>query len=820
MPASSSAALPLRLDVTGMSCAACAVRVERALAAVAGVQAAHVDALAGRATVTAGPEARAPAIAAIRAAGYDVADPVAVDLAIGGMTCASCVARVERALLAVPGVAAATVNLATEQARVTGAADAQALVAAVAAAGYEARPLSQAEGGAAAARRATEAAALRRDAVVAGLLTLPVFVLEMGSHLIPALHHLILTTMGMQASWVIQMVLTALVIAGPGRRFLVQGIPALVRMAPDMNSLVAIGTLAAFGHSAVATLLPGLLPPGAVAVYFEAAALIVTLILVGRYLEARAKGRTTEAIRGLLALQPAHARVRRADGVHEVALSALQPGDVIEMRPGERVPVDGTVTEGESRLDESMLTGEPLPVAKGLGDAVTGGTVNGAGAFAFRATAVGQATVLARIVAMVEAAQAGKLPVQALVDRVTLWFVPAVLGLAALTFAVWLTFGPSPALTPALTHAVAVLIVACPCAMGLATPTSIMVGTGRGAALGILFRQGAALQALEGVRVAAFDKTGTLTEGRPALTDLVLVPGVARAEVLAGLAAVEERSEHPVARAIVAAAQAEGLHWPPVTGFAAVAGAGVSGLVGGRRVLLGTEAHMTAAGLDVAALAGTAAELAAAAKTALYAAVDGRIVAVLAVSDPVRDSAAVGIAALKVMGISVAMISGDRAETARAVAAGLGIDRVVAGVLPEGKVAALDGLRAGGPVAFVGDGINDAPVLAAADVGIAVGSGTDIAIEAADVVLMSGRLTSVVEAVRLSRATMRNIRQNLFWAFAYNVALMPVAAGVLSPVGITLSPVLAAGAMALSSVFVLTNALRLRRFQPFEGATT
>ena len=620
------------------------------------------------------------------------------------------------------------------------------------------------------------------------------------------------------------MVLTALILAGPGRRFLAQGLPALVRLAPDMNSLVAIGTLAAFGHSAVATLLPDLLPAGAVAVYFEAAALIVTLILLGRYLEARAKGRTTEAIRGLLALQPALARVRRGDVVAEVTLSALHPGDLIEMRPGERVPVDGTLTEGTSWVDESMLTGEPLPVAKGTGDAVTGGTVNGAGAFTFRATAVGDATVLARIVAMVEAAQAGKLPVQALVDRVTLWFVPAVLGLAVLTFGAWLAFGAAPALTPALTHAVAVLIVACPCAMGLATPTSIMVGTGRGAALGILFRQGAALQALEGVRVVAFDKTGTLTEGRPVLTDLVLTdlvlaPGVTRAAVLAAVAAVEDRSEHPVARAIVTAAKAEGLALPSVEAFIAVPGAGVTGIVAGRQVLVGSERHMTAAGLDVSALAGVAEGLAAAGKTALLAALDGQVVAVLAVSDPLRDTAAPAIAALKAMGIAVAMISGDRIQTARAVADRVGIGQVAAGVLPAGKVAALDALRGRGPVAFVGDGINDAPVLAAADVGIAIGTGTDIAIEAADLVLMSGRLTAVTDAIRLSRATMRNIRQNLFWAFAYNVALIPVAAGVLTSFGIALSPVLAAGAMALSSVFVLTNALRLRRFRPSHGAT-
>ncbi|HMO73287.1 MAG TPA: copper-translocating P-type ATPase, partial [Paracoccaceae bacterium] len=626
----------------------------------------------------------------------------------------------------------------------------------------------------------------------AGALTLPVFALEMGSHLIPAWHHLIMDTIGMQANWVSQAVLTTLVLAFPGRRFLTAGLPALVRLAPDMNSLVALGTGAAWAFSMAATFAPGLLPPGTAQVYFEAAAVIVTLILLGRMLEARARGRTSQAIARLVGLQPRKARVRRAAGTQEVDLAEVDPGEVLEVRPGERIPVDGTVTEGTSWVDESMVTGEPLPVEKAPGATVVGGTVNQAGALVFRATAVGRDTMLARIVALVEAAQGGKLPIQAMVDRVTMWFVPVVMAVAAATFAVWLAFGPPPSLGLALVNAVAVLIIACPCAMGLATPTSVMVGTGRGAEAGILFRRGEALQRLRDVRTIAFDKTGTLTEGRPRLTDLHLAPGFDRATVLAQVAAVEAQSEHPVARAIVAAA--EGLALPPVAGFRSITGYGVSASVGGVRVEVGADRYMTRLGLDPSAFSDAAARLAEDGKSPLYAAIDGRPAAILAVADPLKPTTAPAIAALHRMGLRVAMVSGDNTRTARAIARAVGIDHVVAEVLPEGKVAALRDLAASaGPVAFVGDGINDAPALAAADVGIAVGTGTDVAIEAAEVVLVSGALSGVPAAIDLSRATIRNIRQNLFWAFAYNAALIPVAAGVLWPAfGVLLSPVLAA----------------------------
>ncbi|CAM4009366.1 heavy metal translocating P-type ATPase [Paracoccus yeei] len=809
------------LPVEGMTCASCVGRVEKALRGVPGVVSASVNLATNSARVlTDAPVPRAALAEAVERIGYAVPAPPAVELAVEGMTCASCVGRVEKALLAVPGVTGASVNLATERARVEGTADVPDLVAAIARVGYDAAPLTAAapqDDG----RKDREQRLLRRDFGLALALTLPVFLVEMGGHMVPALHRLIAATIGMQASWVLQWVLVTLVLAFPGMRFLEKGLPALARGAPDMNSLVAVGSLAAYGYSMVATFAPGLLPAGTVHVYYEAAAVIVTLILLGRLLEARARGRTSDAIRHLVGLQPPTARRRRDGAVAEIAVAEVRPGDILEVRPGERIPVDGELVEGESHVDESMISGEPMPVAKHPGSAVTGGTVNQTGAFAFRATAVGGDMVLSRIVRMVEDAQGAKLPIQALVDRVTMWFVPAVMAAAALTFLVWLALGPEPALGLALVNAVAVLIVACPCAMGLATPTSIMVGTGRGAEMGVLFRRGEALQALRDARVVAVDKTGTLTEGRPVLTDLEPAPGFQRAEVLALVAAVEARSEHPLARAIVAAAEAEGLSLPAVSGFQSVTGMGVRAEAGGRRVEVGADRFMVGLGIDVAPLAEIAARLAGEARSPLYAAVDGRLAAILAVADPLKQTTPAAIRTLHDQGLKVAMITGDNARTAQAIAARLGIDAVVAEVLPEGKVQALRDLRAAhGNVAFVGDGINDAPALAEAEVGIAIGTGTDIAIEAADVVLMSGNLQGVATAIALSRATMANIRQNLFWAFAYNVALIPVAAGLLFPgFGILMSPVFAAGAMALSSVFVLGNALRLRRFgAPSEGA--
>ncbi|MEB3422143.1 heavy metal translocating P-type ATPase [Salipiger marinus] len=807
----------LSLPIEGMSCASCVGRVEKALRAVPGVQSAVVNLATERASLSGDTLDRAALVRAIEKAGYAVPDSTQ-DLAVEGMSCASCVGRVERALAAVPGVSAASVNLATERATVRGSADPDLLVAALRKAGYEARVQSAQQGPSPEdeARKDAEARDLARQVTRAALLTAPVFVLEMGGHLVPALHHWIGATVGMQASWMLQFVLTTLVLFGPGLRFYTKGLPALARGAPDMNALVAVGSLAAYGYSLVATFLPGALPAGTVNVYYEAAAVIVTLILLGRLLEARAKGRTSDAIRRLVGLAPKTARLRRDGQVQEVPVADLRTGDILEIRPGERIPVDGVVTEGDSHVDESMITGEPVPVAKAPGSPLTGGTVNQTGALALRATAVGGDTVLAQIIRLVEQAQGAKLPIQSAVDRITLWFVPAVMTLAVLTFGVWLLFGPDPALSFALVNAVAVLIIACPCAMGLATPTSIMVATGRGAELGVLFRKGDALQHLRDTAVVALDKTGTLTEGRPALTDLVPAPSFDRATVLAHVAAVESKSEHPVARAMVEAAQADQLALSPVTGFQSVTGYGASASVAGRRVDIGADRYMERLGLSVDSFAETAEALAAEGKSPLYAALDGQLAAILAVSDPIKPSTPQAIRALHDLGLKIVLLTGDNARTARAVADRLGIDEVQAALLPEGKVEALRLLqRQHGPVAFVGDGINDAPALATADTGIAIGTGTDVAIEAADVVLMSGNLQGVPTAIALSQAAIRNIRQNLFWAFAYNAALIPVAAGALYPAfGLLLSPVFAAGAMALSSVFVLANALRLRRLTP------
>ncbi|MFD2752549.1 heavy metal translocating P-type ATPase [Comamonas terrae] len=811
----------VELPVQGMTCASCVGRVERALRKVPGVQDAVVNLATEKASLRLADPLQAQAvvpaaIAAVEKAGYAVPQR-RFDLQVGGMTCASCVGRVERALKKVPGVQSASVNLATERASVEASegTDLQALIAAIAKAGYEAAPVAGA-GDSAAQRQAAERAALRRSLIFAAVVALPVFLLEMGGHMVPAFHHWIAGTLGTQNSWYLQFALTAIVLFGPGRRFFEKGVPALLRGAPDMNSLVAVGTSAAFAYSVVATFAPHWLPEGTVNVYYEAAAVIVALILLGRFMEARAKGNTSEAIRRLVQLQARTARVRRDGTVQELDIAQVRAGDVIEVRPGERIAVDGEVLEGSSFVDESMISGEPVPVGKTAGAEVVGGTVNQNGALAFRATKVGADTLLAQIIRMVEQAQGSKLPIQALVDRITMWFVPAVMAAALLTFAAWLIWGPSPALSFALVNAVAVLIIACPCAMGLATPTSIMVGTGRAAQMGVLLRKGEALQQLRDARVVAVDKTGTLTKGRPELTDLLLAEGFERGAVLAQVAAVEDRSEHPIARAIVAAARARGLDIPAVQSFESVTGFGVRAMVDGSRVEIGADRFMRELGLGVDGFAADAARLGDEGKTPLYAAIDGRLAAMIAVADPIKPTTRAAIDALHALGLKVAMVTGDNRRTAEAIARQLGIDEVVAEVLPGGKVDAVRRLKAEhGILAYVGDGINDAPALAEADVGMAIGTGTDIAIEAADVVLMSGDLGGVPRAIALSKATMKNIRQNLFWAFAYNVALIPVAAGLLYPVnGTLLSPVFAAGAMALSSVFVLSNALRLKRFRP------
>ncbi|MBB5274270.1 Cu+-exporting ATPase [Rhizobium rosettiformans] len=876
---------PILLPVEGMTCASCVRRVEKAVAAVPGVEQSAVNFATETLSVTPGAGFSAEALLeAIDKAGYEARAETLV-LEVEDMTCASCVSRVEKALKTVPAVETASVNLATGEAVVKvlgGVSAVPALAAAVAKAGYAVR-LSGGDGGAQASgqggashdvpgeatssahsassagqavdgreiRREKEISALKRDFLVALVLTLPLFIMEMGGHLYPPLHHQLMQVFPGNTLYYLQFALATAVLAGPGRRFYLKGIPALVRLAPDMNALVAIGTGAAYLYSVVTTFAPGLLPEAARHVYYEAATVIVSLILLGRLLEARAKGRTGAAIRKLAGLQAKTARVERDGQTRDVPLSEVKLGDVVVVRPGERIPVDGRVIDGASAVDEAMISGEPIPVEKSVGATVIGGTVNGSGSFRFEATGVGSDMMLSRIIRMVQEAQGAKLPIQKLVDEVTAWFVPAVIGVAVFTFLIWLIFGPEPAYTHGLVAAVAVLIIACPCAMGLATPTSIMVGTGRAAELGVLFRKGEALQSLSQIDWVVMDKTGTITAGRPDVTEIVTAKGFDEAEVLRLTASLEARSEHPLADAIVRAAEAQGMALASVETVEAVAGFGVTGMVEGRRVAAGADRFMVRLGVmphglsplvgempgraegdfssgslsdqrplpnegrgadATASLQAALTRLADEGASPLYVAIDGKLAAAIAVADPIKETSAAAIAALKARGLKLMMVTGDNRRTAEAVAKKAGIDAVVAEVLPEGKVSAIKALQAKGEsVAFVGDGINDAPALATADAGVAIGTGTDVAIESADVVLVGGDLMGALHAIELSDRVIGNIRQNLFWAFGYNVALIPVAAGLLYPFfGLTFSPMLGAAAMGLSSVFVLTNALRLR----------
>lgn len=809
---------PLIIPVEGMSCASCVKRVENAALKVPGVATSAVNFATESLTVEPSEGFSAATLAeAIRKAGYEPkADMFAFTLEKPLKE--GDAERLNAALSHVAGVVSVTTSEGERHVSVEAfGRDAKRLVsAAIRSAGFAlerpdslAQPLHENHAGH--NHHEEDAGVLERDLALAAVLTLPLFVLEMGGHLYAPFHHWLMGAVDMQWLYYGYFALATAVIFGPGFRFLKTGIPALLRGHPEMNALVAIGVLAAYSYSTVTTFAPQLLPEAARFVYFEAATVIVTLILLGRLLEARARGRTGAAIRRLLNLQAKTARVERGDQAIDIPTDEVEVGDVLIVRPGERIAVDGVVLDGSSNVDESMMSGEPLPVEKHAGSQVVGGTINGSGSFRFRAEKVGADTMLSQIIRLVEQAQGAKLPIQAVVDRVTGWFVPAVMGVALLTFLVWFIVGPEPVLPHALVAAVAVLIIACPCAMGLATPTSIMVGTGRAADLGVLFRKGDALQALRDVKTVVLDKTGTVTKGQPELTDVLTAQGIDETELLPLVAALEARSEHPVAEAIVKSVKARGLSIPAAESFAARVGYGIEGKVNGKSVAVGADRLMVELGLSVGAFADDAARLADEGKTPLYVALDGRLAAILAVADPLKETSRDAIRQLKAMGLTVAMVTGDNARTAKAIAAQVGIDEVVAEVLPHGKVEALERLRAAGPVAFVGDGINDAPALASADIGIAIGTGTDVAIESADVVLSSGALTGVADAIAVSHATMNNIRQNLFWAFGYNVALIPLAAGALYPAfGIQLSPMIGAGAMALSSVFVLTNALRLR----------
>ena len=619
-----------------------------------------------------------------------------------------------------------------------------------------------------------------------------------------------------ERSWMgIEFILATPVVFYAGRGFYVSGWAEVSHLNPGMNSLVMLGASAAYFYSLAALVAPDIFPDGTATSYFEAAGVIVTLILLGRYLEAIAKDRTSEAIKKLLQLQAKTARVIR-DGIEtEIPIEEVVAGDLVVVRPGERLAVDGIVTEGSSYVDESMISGEPVPVDKSLSDEVIGGTVNKTGAFTLKATRVGADTVLSQIIRMVEEAQGTKPPIQKMADQIASVFVPIVLVVAAVTFAMWLSFGPAPPLSFAFVTTVSVLLIACPCAMGLATPTAIMVGTGKGAEMGVLFRRGTALEVLARIDAIVLDKTGTLTRSQPELTDFDAI-NADKMETLRLVAAAETKSEHPIAEAIVRGAREKGLDIPAADSFKAEPGFGIEADVEGHKVQAGADRYMERLGIDLSSVREQAAALGEQAKTPLYAAVDGNLAAIIAVADALKEGSVEAIKALQALGLETAMLTGDNRRTADAIAGDIGIDRVMAEVLPDQKADEIKRLQAEGKkVAFVGDGINDAPALAQADVGIAIGTGTDIAMEAGDVVLMSGDLRGIVNATALSRRTLKTIRLNFFWAYAYNVALVPIAAGVLYPwMGVLLSPMLAAAAMSFSSIFVVTNSLRLRGFRP------
>ena len=735
-------------------------------------------------------------------------------LPVRGMHCAACVGKVERALTSVPGVDEATVNLATEKATVTfdpTRTDVTRLQDAVARAGYELVEPREAAGQTPdreqSAREETQRRA-RSKFVVGAILSVPIVIGSMveGFLWAPA---------WLRNPWLLWALATP-VQFWVGFEFHAGFLRDLRHRTASMSTLVSIGTNAAYFFSLAVTLWPHVFMPAGGMTYYETGAVVITLVVLGRWLEARARGRTSEAIRRLVSLAPRTARVVREGRELDVPTTEVGVGDLVRIRPGERIPVDGVVLEGASTIDESMLTGESLPVEKTAESRVVAGSVNQTGALLFRATHVGSETTLARIVRLVEDAQASRAPIQRLADRVAAVFVPIVLVIAGATCLAWLAFGPEPRLPMALTTAVAVLVIACPCAMGLATPTAIMVGTGKGAEHGVLIKSATALEVLHRVDTIVFDKTGTLTVGRPEVTDIVTVPGVGEDDALAVAAGAEQASEHPLGEAIVRLAKERGLALPPVGEFTAVPGQGIDTMAPDGRILLGNETMMNERGIDVSLLADRAIALQAQGKTVVVLAFAGRLLALIAVADVLKPDAAATIRRLREMGLAVAMLSGDNRRTAEAIAREAGIERVLAEVLPADKAGEIKRLQEGGHrVAMVGDGINDAPALTQADVGIVMGSGTDVAIEAADVTLMRSDVAGVVVALELSRRTIQIVKQNLGWAFGYNILLIPVAAGVLYPLaGVLLSPILAGAAMAFSSVSVVTNSLRLKRWRP------
>ncbi len=807
----------VELPITGMSCASCVAKIEATLARQPGVVEAAVNLATQRASIRYENGSPHDLVDAIRGLGYEV-PAASVTIAVRGMSCASCVAKIEGALASLPGVLAATVDFAAGRATVeyvpgqVAPADLRRVIRAL---GYEtgdgAETATGPEDLAERETRSHEALLrrLRRKIAVGAVLSVPVF---LGSY--PALFPWVPNVL---QRFVVLWILSTPVQFWAGWPFYRGAWAALRHRTSDMNTLIAVGTSAAYLYSVGLILFPGFFEARGVAreVYFDTSTIIVTLILFGRYLEAVARGRTSAAIRKLIGLQPRLARIVRGGREMEVPVADVGPGDLVVVRPGEKVPVDGVIRSGASSLDESMVTGESMPVDKTVGDAVIGATLNTTGTFTFQATKVGKDTVLAQIIRLVEAAQGSKAPIQRLVDRVTGWFVPAVIGVAVLTAIVWYVVGPAPALTYALLNFVAVLIIACPCALGLATPTSIMVGTGKGAEHGVLIRSGQALETAHKLQTLVFDKTGTLTAGKPALTDVVPAGTLTVDDLLRVAASAERGSEHPLGAAIVDGARRRNLSLVDPEWFQAVPGEGIVARVNGHTVLVGNRRLMEDRGIDRGLPTDAAARLSGLGRTPMYVAMDGQTEGLIAVADTLKPNSAAAVRALHALGLEVVMMTGDNRRTAEAIAREVGIDRVLAEVLPGDKVKEVKRLQDEGKrVGMIGDGINDAPALAQADLGLALGTGTDVAMEAADVTLMSGDLRGVVTAIALSKATMRNIKQNLFWAYAYNTALIPVAAGVLFPFfGWLLNPILAAAAMATSSVSVVSNALRLRRFR-------
>jgi P-type Cu+ transporter len=805
----------LDLPVRGMHCAGCAANIEKSLRAVAGIERAAVNYATSLATVIFDPGIVKPDVLVklIREIGYDVGT-VTAEIPIGGIVCAGCVQNIERALTAVRGVVQASVNLATGRARVeylpaeTNRAELSRSIESV---GYKVLVVPETEEGEdiEEALRVREYGRLKSRFIAGIVLAVLIF--------IGSMPHWFHWAPGFLKNFYFLWALATPVQFVIGWPFLRGAWLAFRHRNADMNTLIAVGTLAAYIYSAAATVFPafftgaGLKP----AVYFDTSAFIIALILFGRLLEARAKGRTSEAIKKLAGLEPKTARVVRNGVESDIPIQAVLAGDLIVVRPGERIPVDGIVEDGRSAVDESMITGESMPVKKGPGDEVIGATLNKTGSFRFLATKVGKDTALAQIIRLVREAQGSKAPIQRLADVIAGYFVPVVMSVAVATFVIWFDFGPAPAFTFALLNFVAVMIIACPCALGLATPTAVMVGTGRGAEQGILIKGGESLETIHKVDTILFDKTGTLTKGEPEVTDVITAGPLGEAELITLAAAAERRSEHPLALAVLHFAGERNLPLVEPDSFEAVEGRGVIASVGRKTVLLGNASLMRERGVEVGKAAARSAELTAQGKTVIFAAVDGQAAGLLAVADTLKDNSAEAISSLKRLGIDVVMLTGDERRTAETVARSVGIETIIAQVRPEDKLREIERLqKAGKVVAMVGDGINDAPALARADVGIAIGTGTDVAMEASDITLIRGDLGAVASAIALSKKTIRVIKQNLFWAFIYNVIGIPIAAGALYPFfGVLLDPIIASAAMAFSSVSVVTNSLRLRRMK-------